>query len=106
MQDDLRRGDLVVCVLAGSYGKPRPAVVVQSDLFSSIHASVVVCPITSDLTGLSLFRIPLSSSETIGLRSDSEVMVDKLTAIERSKVGKRIGHLNRALRVWLDLPEG
>ena len=35
-----RRGDVVICVLSGDYGKPRPAVVVQSDLFNPTHASI------------------------------------------------------------------
>ena len=30
----MKRGDLVTIALQGDYGKPRPALVVQSDLFS------------------------------------------------------------------------
>ena len=30
----IKRGDIVTCALSGDYGKPRPAVVVQSDLFN------------------------------------------------------------------------
>ena len=29
----IKRGDIVTCALSGDYGKPRPAVVVQSDLY-------------------------------------------------------------------------
>jgi len=107
-----RRGDVVVCALAGDYGKPRPALVVQSDLFNETHASVVLCPISSDLTGLNLFRVAVSASEGTGLRKNSEVMVDKVTAARRERVSRRIGHLSRsemgfvdrALRIWLELP--
>lgn len=109
----LRRGDVVISVLAGDYGKPRPTVVVQSDLFNETHESIVVCPISSKVTGLSLFRVPLSASETTGLKEDSEVMVDKMGAAKISRTRNRIGRLNRmqmsavdaALRVWLELPE-
>lgn len=38
-----QRGEIVVCVLSGDYGKPRPAVVVQSDLFNPTHASITNC---------------------------------------------------------------
>ena len=31
----IKRGDIVTCALSGDYGKPRPAVVVQSDLFNN-----------------------------------------------------------------------
>jgi len=107
-----RRGDVVVCALSGDYGKPRPAVVVQSDLFNETHASVVLCPISSDLTGLTLFRVAVPASQASGLRKDSEVMVDKMTAARRTRVRRRIGRLSRAqmslvdsaLRTWLELP--
>ena len=108
----IRRGDVVVCVLPGDYGKPRPAIVIQSDLFNETHASVVVCPITSEITGLHLFRIPIPASKESGLHKDSEVMADKLTAIRRTRLRDRIGRLpgagmslvDRALRLWLELP--
>jgi mRNA interferase MazF len=78
-----RRGDIVVCVLAGDHGKPRPAVVVQSDLFNDTHASLVLCPISSDITALTLFRVAVARSESSGLRQDSEVMVDKISTVNR-----------------------
>jgi mRNA interferase MazF len=108
----LRRGDLVVCVFRGDYGKPRPAIVVQSDLFNETHASVVLCPLSSDLMGLPLFRIKLEAKDTRGLRHDSEAMVDKIAAVDRRRVHERIGQLSpaqmrqvdHALRLWLELP--
>ena len=107
-----RRGDLVIAVFGRDYGKPRPAVVIQSDLFNRSHSSVVLCPISSDLTGFSVFRVPLLQAETNGLRTDSEVMVDKLGAVERERIRQRIGRLSSpqlslvdtALQIWLDLP--
>jgi mRNA interferase MazF len=108
----LRRGDVVICAFSGDYGKPRPAVVVQSNLFNSLHETIMLCPISSELTGLTLFRVALPKSEFTGLKKDSEVMVDKMTASKRSRIRQQIGrlspaqisHLNRALQVWLDLP--
>lgn len=107
-----RRGDLVVAVFGRDYGKPRPAVVIQSDLFNESHASAVLCPISSDQTGFTVFRVKLLASRTSGLRTDSEVMVDKMATVERDRIRQRIGrlsgsqmdHVNAALRIWLDLP--
>lgn len=45
----LRRGDVVTVAASGDFGKPRPAVVVQSDVFPYEHASVIVCQMTSTL---------------------------------------------------------
>ena len=43
----MQRGDLVTVSLQGDYGKPRPALIVQSDLLTDLE-SVVLCPVTSD----------------------------------------------------------
>ena len=107
----LRRGDIVVCAFSGDYGKPRPAVVVQSNLFNGLHETITLCPISSEITGLALFRVALPKSEFTGLKKDSEVMVDKMTASKRSRIRQQIGRLSptqmsqmdRALQVWLDL---
>ena len=45
----MARGDIVIVAAPGDYGKPRPAVIVQTDAFPENHASVVVCQLTSDL---------------------------------------------------------
>jgi mRNA interferase MazF len=39
----MRRGDLFTVATTGDDGKPRPAVIVQTDAFPEGHASVVVC---------------------------------------------------------------
>ena len=36
----MSRGDVVIVAAPGDYGKPRPAVIVQSDALSDAHASV------------------------------------------------------------------
>ena len=111
MSESYRRGDMVLTALSGDYGKPRPAVIVQSDLFNEVHASLVLCPITSEASGLTLFRIHVPAGTGNGLRKDSEVMIDKIAAARRERVKRRIGRLSpdqmkaidRALRLFLDL---
>ncbi|TLY72287.1 MAG: type II toxin-antitoxin system PemK/MazF family toxin [Gammaproteobacteria bacterium] len=44
----MRRGDVVTVAAAGDYGKPRPAVIVQTDALPAEHASVVLCQMTDD----------------------------------------------------------
>jgi mRNA interferase MazF len=51
------RGEVVIVVLQGDYGKPRPALVVQADLFNESHASISVVPITTTLVDAPLFRL-------------------------------------------------
>ena len=108
-----RRGDVVIGVFGGDTGKPRPAIVVQADPFNDTHSTAVLCPISPEVTGLSLFRVTIPASDATGLRNDSEIMVDKVRAIERRRIRQRIGQLSgtqlkrvdAALRVWLNLPE-
>ncbi len=52
----MRRGDVVLVAVPGDYGKPRPAVVIQTDLANETHASFVVCPMTSYIQDAPLFR--------------------------------------------------
>ena len=104
----MRRGDLVKVALQGDIGKPRPALIIQSDLFD-IHPSVTILPVTSELRDAPLFRIAVNSNEQNGLIRPSQVMVDKPQSISRDKIGEVIGHLddetmlavNRALAVFL-----
>lgn len=113
MDLNIQRGDIVVCVLSGDFGKPRPAVVVQSDLFNPTHASITVCPVTTHLIAASLFRLELKPSTHNGLQKNSQIMIDKITSLLRSKVRQKIGtitpeqfnSLNHALRIWLNLGE-
>ena len=107
----MKRGDIVVSAARGDFGKPRPALIVQSDLFNPTHSSFVICPITSHLLDAPLFRLTIRPSPGTGLKNESQLMVDKLTAVKRERIGKKIGQLDavqmarvtEALRLWLDL---
>ena len=106
----MRRGDVVTVAAAGDYGKPRPAVIVQSDAFPETHASVVVCQMTSDLADAPDFRITVEPSDDNGLKTRSQVMADKPTTVRRARIGGVIGHLAagdlRRLNVALALVMG
>jgi mRNA interferase MazF len=109
--DGLKRGDLVVVALPGDYGKPRPALVIQSDLFNETHASVTVVPVTSTLVDAALFRLTVEPSPANGLRSLSQLMIDKVTTVSRSRIAQVIGRLeddlllrvSRALALWVGI---
>ena len=89
----MRRGDLITIALQGQYGKPRPALVVQSDLFDE-HPSVTILPITSELRDAPLFRVPIKPSQANGLQQPSEVMVDKAQSVPCGKIGDTFGHVS------------
>jgi len=107
----VKRGDLVVVAMPGDYGKPRPALVIQSDLFNDAHASITVAPVTSTIVDTPLFRVTVEPSRRNGLRLVSQIMVDKITTIRRQRLGQTIGRLeddvllrvSRALALWVGI---
>lgn len=90
----IRRGDVVMVAAAGDYGKPRPAVIVQTDAFPESHASVVVCQMTTDLAEAPDFRITIEPSAENGLRARSQIMADKPVTLRRERVSRTIGRLS------------
>jgi len=89
----MRRGDLVTVAASGDYGKPRPAVVVQTDAFPETHASIIVCQMTSDLSDAPDFRVTVDPTGINGLRVRSQIMADKPVTVRRERVGQTIGRL-------------
>lgn len=89
----MKRGDVVTAGFGGAYGKPRPAIVIQSDRITDSN-SVLICLVTSDLEPLSTRRrIKVSPSAANGLKLESQIMVEKIIAVPRAKCGKVIGRI-------------
>jgi mRNA interferase MazF len=89
----VKRGDIVTVALSGDYGKPRPAVVIQSDWVDGTD-SVLVCLFTSTLRDAPIFRLTVEPLPANGLKTVSQVMVDKIMAVRRDKCGPVLGRLD------------
>ncbi len=109
----MRRGEIWTVAGGAAYaGKPRPAVIIQDDRFDA-NDSIIVCPLTTDPTSAPIFRLPIPSNTRTGLRAPCKLMVDKLTAVPRKRVGTLVGTLsrvelkalNRSVFVFLGLAE-
>lgn len=104
----MKQGDVIAVSFPGDHGKPRPAVIIQSDTFAHLN-SVTVLPLTSNVLSLERCRVVISPSEQNGLRQVSQVMVEKAGTVPRFKAGQLIGRLspddmtavNRALAIFL-----
>lgn len=89
----MKRGDIVTVAAGTGYvGKPRPAVVVQSNVFVTVF-SVVVCPLTNNPVEVPSVRMTIEPTAINGLRARSWAMLDKIGAVHRDKVGNRVGSL-------------
>jgi mRNA interferase MazF len=78
----VKRGDLVTVAAAGHCGKPRPALVVQSDWLTETD-TVLVGRTTSALRETQLYRLTIAPDDQNGLRQASQVMVAKTVAVRR-----------------------
>jgi mRNA interferase MazF len=104
----MNRGDLTIAALPGSYGKPRPVLIIQSDVFRHLY-SVTVLPLSSELLDAPDFRITVDPSPENGLLLRSQVLVDKAHTLPIHKLGRTIGRLaagdmasvNQALSAFL-----
>ena len=108
----MNRGEIVVVATKGAYtSKPRPALIVQASRYNDTHASITVCPITSDCVDAPLFRLALPPGARTGLDLPSQVMVDKIVSVPRTAIGRTVGRcdaseldrVDEALREWLTL---
>jgi mRNA interferase MazF len=92
----VKRGDVITAVLPGELGKPRPAIIIETDRLAPTD-SVLLCLVTSHVReNLQQRRILVEPSPTNGLRLRSQIQADKIYALRRSKCGERIGALNSA----------
>jgi mRNA interferase MazF len=98
----VKRGNIVIVSAPGSYGKPRPAVIVQSDLFNETHASILVALITSELMDAPLFRLDVEPSEKNGLTKPSQIMADKIVALKKESITQNIGNLDEDIMIKLN----
>ena len=107
----MKRGEVWTVSAGGAYtGKPRPAVIVQEDRFDATN-SITLCVFTTDPTEAPLLRMLVEPTDRNGLSIASRLMIDKVTTVPKSRLGKRIGklhdedivRLNRALTVFLGL---
>ena len=106
----MKRGAIVTVAASGYAGKPRPAVILQSDAFDGTD-SVTVCLLTTTAVDAPLIRLPIEPSPSNGLQQPSWLMIDKIVTVRRSQVDQRIGELaaqdmvrlNRAVLVFLGL---
>ncbi len=97
----MKRGDIVLVTAPGDYGKRRPAVVIQSDLFNDTHASIVVCLICSALVDAPLFRLTVAPSADNGLKEPSQILVDKMVALRRERLSEPLGRLDGEMMLRL-----
>jgi mRNA interferase MazF len=97
----LKRGDVVLVVLQGELGKPRPGVVVQTDELDAL-SSTIICPMSSHIDAANRMRPVVDPTVQNGLLVRTQIMTDKLNTLRRDRVKRIIGTLDSDARERLD----
>ena len=90
----MKRGDVVTVALQGSHGKPRPALIVQTDAYETSHVAVLL--ITSLARDAPLMRVAIPATAATGLMEPSFAMLDRITTAPRDKIRAVIGRVDEA----------
>ena len=97
----MKRGDVVLVVLRGELGKPRPGVIVQADELDA-SSSTIVCPMSSDIDAANRMRPVVAPTVQNGLLVRTQIMTDKLNTLRHDRVKRIIGTLDSDARERLD----
>lgn len=98
-----QRGDVVLVVVQGDFGKVRPAVVVQSNLANESADSLTLCLVTSDLLPDTSVRIDVAPTVENGLKKPSQIQSDKIQTVRKAKVRAVIGRIDANIAARLDI---
>lgn len=106
----MKRGDFVKIALQGDFGKPRPALVIQSDMFNE-QATATILLVSSALIDAPLFRVTVEPNEVNSLKKPSQIMVDKAMTVKKEKLSAPFGtasdevmlEVGRCLAVFLGI---
>lgn len=88
----MKRGDIISVALQGDFGKPRPALVIQSNQFDKTM-TVTVLLISSSLVDAPLIRLNVEPSDQNCLNKTSQIMIDKIMTVKRDKIGDVLGSI-------------
>ena len=89
-------------VVPSDLGRPRPGIVVQADELTADFATILVCPLSSDIQDKPLLRPLVEAAPDNGLRLRSQIMTDKLVALRRDRVRRVIGRIDAETSERLD----
>jgi len=106
----MARGDLFEVDLPAPSGRagreqvgPRPCIIVQTGTADAVLPTTMIVPLTSKLSALSFphtFRVDPSPEN--GLSTPSVPLVFQLRAIDKRRLGNRIGHIEKCHLLQLE----
>lgn len=99
----MKRGDIVFADLSPTIGseinKRRPVLIVSNDANNRAASTVIVLPITSNVSKVYPFEVALAGAES-GLPKDSKVQAQQIRTIAKERItGTAVGRLQEE-KMW------
>lgn len=92
----LERGDIIVSSIGGISGKPRPFVIIQTNLLTNNLFTVIVAPLTSEVKLESEdFRPIIRPNTANNLQQVSQIMLDRITTIHKKDIRQIMGAISK-----------
>ena len=92
----LSRGDIIVSSIGGVNGKPRPWLVLQANILNENLFTTLAAPLTSVVELLQEdFRPVIKPSEINSLEKPSQIMLDRISILNKKDIIKIIGKLSK-----------
>ncbi|WP_459129543.1 type II toxin-antitoxin system PemK/MazF family toxin [Guggenheimella bovis] len=99
MAEQILRGDIFLADLSTGVGSEqqgrRPVLILQNNMGNRFAPTVIIAPITARMEKTDLPTHVLIREEVSGLERDSFVLLEQLRAIDKSRLLRKIGSLNK-----------
>jgi len=97
----INRGEIWSVLWTGLAGKPRPALVIQSERYRLTDTDILAL-ITTSRNEQGELRLPIKADDDNGLLQDSYICLDKLMAIPLTNLGERYGRADDSIMAEID----
>ena len=103
----IRRGDIVLAnlepVIGSEQGSIRPVLIIQNNISNEYSPTTIIAPITSKMYSKNFPTNVLILKQDSRLDKDSNVLLNQIRAIDKSRIFKKISSLDNEIIKKVDL---
>jgi mRNA interferase MazF len=103
----IKRGDIILCdfnpVIGTEQSGIRPAVIIQIDRANAVSPHTIVAPLTSRIRKSILASHVFVPIGVANLTQDSVILCEQIRVIDKSRIIRVIGHLDREYILQLNM---
>jgi mRNA interferase MazF len=107
MMMEIKRGDIFLInlepVVGSEQGRIRPSLIIQSDILNKHSPLTIAAPITSKIYTKEFPTNVEMTREESGLKLDSTILFNQIRAVDKKRIIKKLGCLNRETMKKVDM---